>query len=130
MPNVSLQPAADGPDLDGLVAGVDDGLLVIGDNSWSIDSMRRNFQFTAGRFHRIRAGRLAGQVRNVAYQSDTLEFWRSLVALGGEQTYELGGALNCGKGQPGQVAPVSHGCPAAVFEGVNVLPTRDSAGAP
>lgn len=130
MPNVSLQPAADGPDLDALVAGVTDGLLLIGDNSWSIDSQRRNFQFTAGRFHRIRAGRIVGQVRNIAYQSDTLDFWRSLVALGGEDTYELGGALNCGKGQPGQVAPVSHGCPAAVFEGVKVLPTRDSDGSP
>ena len=36
-------------------------------------------------------------------------------AVGGPQTYFLGGAFNCGKGQPGQVAPVSHGCPAALF---------------
>jgi hypothetical protein len=33
----------------------------------------------------------------------------------GACTYLLGGALNCGKGQPGQVAPVSHGCPSAVL---------------
>lgn len=123
MPNVSLQPAAGGPDLDALIAGVTDGFLVVGDKSWSIDMNRRNFQFTAQRFVRIQGGRLAGQVKDVAYQSDTLDFWRSLVALGGPQTYVLGGALNCGKGQPGQVAAVSHGCPAAVFEGVNVLST-------
>ncbi len=123
MPNVSLQPG-NGPDsLEDLVAGVTDGLLVVGDKSWSIDMSRRNFQFTAQRFVRIRNGRLAGQVKDIAYQSDTLDFWASLVALGGEQTYELGGAINCGKGQPGQVAAVSHGCPAAVFSGVNVLRT-------
>ena len=60
-------------------------------------------------------------MKDVAYQSSTTDFWGSLVALGGPQTYLLGGALNCGKGQPAQVAPVSHGCPAAVFEKVNVL---------
>ncbi|TXH40273.1 MAG: TldD/PmbA family protein [Actinobacteria bacterium] len=123
MPNVSLQPAVGGGDLEALVAGVTDGLLVVGDKSWSIDMSRRNFQFTAQRFLRIRNGHLAGQVKDIAYQSDTLDFWAGLVALGGEQTYELGGALNCGKGQPGQVAAVSHGCPAAVFSGVNVLRT-------
>ena len=49
-------------------------------------------------------------------------------AVGGEQTYVLGGAMNCGKGQPGQVAAVSHGCPSALFRGVNVLNTRAEAG--
>jgi len=126
MPNISLQPAPDGPDLDGLVDLVDDGLLVVGDKSWSIDMNRRNFQFTAQRFYRISKGRVLGQVKDVAYQSDTLEFWRSLSALGGPQTYLLAGAMNCGKGQPGQVAAVSHGCPAALFRGINVLSTRGS----
>jgi TldD protein len=44
-------------------------------------------------------------------------------AVGGPETYVLGGAFNCGKGQPGQVAAVSHGCPSALFRGVNVLST-------
>jgi TldD protein len=35
----------------------------------------------------------------------------------------LGGAFNCGKGQPMQVAPVSHGCPAGVFRGIRILNT-------
>jgi TldD protein len=127
MPNVSLLPDPAGPDTDGLVAGVEDGLYVVGDKSWSIDMQRYNFQFTGQRFYRIRNGRLAGQVRDVAYQANTLQFWNSLAALGGPQTYVLGGAFNCGKGQPGQVAPVSHGCPAAVFEQVNILNTRAEA---
>ena len=50
-------------------------------------------------------------------------------AVGGPQTYVLGGAFNCGKGQPGQVAPVSHGCPSAVFRGVSILNTAQEAGA-
>lgn len=121
MPNVSLQADPGGGSVDQLISGVDDGLYIVGDKSWSIDMQRYNFQFTGQRFHRIKGGRLAGQVKDVAYQSRTPDFWGALVALGGPDTYLLGGALNCGKGQPGQVAAVSHGCPAAVFEGVNVL---------
>lgn len=128
MPNVSLQPDPDGPDTSALIAGVDDGIYVVGDKSWSIDMQRFNFQFTGQRFFRIRNGRLNGQVRDLAYQANTLDFWRSLRALGGPRTYVLGGAFNCGKGQPGQVAAVSHGCPTAVFSSVNVLNTREEAG--
>ena len=90
---------------------MEDGILVVGDNSWSIDMQRFNFQFTAQRFFRIRAGRLDGQLKDVVYQATTTDFWGSMVATGGEQTYLMGGAFNCGKGQPGQVAAVSHGCP-------------------
>ena len=43
--------------------------------------------------------------------------------VGGPQTYLLGGAFNCGKGQPGQVAAVSHGCPSARFRGISILNT-------
>jgi TldD protein len=127
MPNVSLQPDPHGVPTDALIAGVEDGIYIVGDKSWSIDMQRFNFQFTGQRFHRIRNGRLAGQVRDVAYQANTLAFWGSLTALGGPETYLLGGALNCGRGQPGQVAAVSHGCPAAVFEDVSILNTTSEA---
>jgi TldD protein len=123
MANVSLQPATDGPSTEELIAAVEDGLYVVGDKSWSIDMQRHNFQFTGQRFHRIRAGRLVGQVRDVAYQATTTDFWGSLEAVGGPQTWQLGGAFNCGKAQPGQIAAVSHGCPASLFRGVNVLNT-------
>ena len=128
MPNVSLMPDPEGPGTDALIASVTDGIYVVGDKSWSIDMQRYNFQFTGQRFYRIVNGRLAGQVRDVAYQSNTLQFWSGLAALGGPETFLLGGAVNCGKGQPGQVAPVSHGCPSAVFTGVNILNTRQEAG--
>ena len=128
MANVSLQPAAGGPSTAELIAGVADGIYVLGDKSWSIDMQRYNFQFTGQRFYRIRDGRLAGQLRDVAYQGITTEFWGSMEAVGGEATYVLGGAFNCGKGQPGQVAPVSHGCPSALFRQVRVLNTTQEAG--
>jgi TldD protein len=128
MPNVSLQPADDGPSLEDLISGVERGILIKGDKSWSIDMQRFNFQFTGQQFHRIEHGRLVGQLRDVAYQATTTDFWSSMSAVGGPHTYVLGGALNCGKGQPGQVAPVSHGSPAALFRGVNVLNTRHEGG--
>jgi TldD protein len=128
MPNVSLQPAAEGPTTDELIAGVERGIYVVGDRSWSIDMQRYNFQFTGQRFYEIRGGRLVGQLRDVAYQATTTEFWAGLDALGGPSTYLLGGAFNCGKGQPGQIAPVSHGCPVALFRDVAVLNTEQEGG--
>jgi len=129
MANVSLQPASgDGPSTDELIAGVDRGIYIVGDKSWSIDMQRYNFQFTGQRFFRIEHGRLAGQLRDVAYQATTTDFWGAMEAVGGRSTYLLAGAFNCGKGQPGQVAPVSHGCPSALVRGVNVLNARAEAG--
>ncbi len=125
MANVSLQPAADGPDTDGLIDQVERGIYVVGDRSWSIDMQRYNFQFTGQRFYRIENGRLAGQLRDVAYQATTTDFWRSMAAVGGPQTYVLGGAFNCGKAQPGQVASVSHGCPSALFRDIRILNTSE-----
>ena len=123
MPNVSLAADPEGPSTEELIARVDRGLYVVGDKSWSIDMQRYNFQFTGQRFYRIEGGRLVGQVKDVAYQATTTDFWRSMEVAGGPETYVLGGVLNCGKGQPGQAAPVSHGCPSALFRGVNVLNT-------
>ncbi|MCZ7413553.1 MULTISPECIES: TldD/PmbA family protein [unclassified Streptomyces] len=128
MANVSLRPAPDGPSTEELISGVERGLYVVGDRSWSIDMQRYNFQFTGQRFFRIENGRIAGQVRDVAYQATTTDFWGSLEAVGGPQTYLLAGAFNCGKAQPGQVAAVSHGCPSALFRGVNILNTTQEAG--
>jgi TldD protein len=128
MANVSLRPAPDGPSTEELIAGVERGLYVMGDKSWSIDMQRYNFQFTGQRFYRIENGRLAGQVRDAAYQATTTDFWNSMEAVGGPRTYVLGGAFNCGKGQPSQVAPVGHGTPSALFRGVNILNAVKEAG--
>ncbi|SOD71375.1 TldD protein [Jatrophihabitans sp. GAS493] len=128
MANVSLQPEPDGPSTEELISRVERGIYILGDRSWSIDMQRYNFQFTGQRFYAIEDGKLAGQLRDVAYQATTTDFWGSMEAVGGPETYVLGGAFNCGKGQPGQVAAVSHGCPSALFRGVNVLNTQAEGG--
>ncbi len=128
MANVSLQPSPDDLSTDDLIGRVERGLYVVGDKSWSIDMQRFNFQFTGQRFFLIEDGRLAGQVRDAAYQATTTDFWNSMEAVGGEDTWILGGAFNCGKAQPGQVAAVSHGCPTALFRDVRILNTTDEAG--
>ena len=128
MANVSLQPAVDGPGTEELIGEVDRGIFIVGDKSWSIDMQRYNFQFTGQRFFRIENGQLAGQLRDVAYQGTTTDFWNSMEAVGGPQTWVLGGAFNCGKAQPGQVASVSHGCPTSLFRNVRVLNTTNEAG--
>jgi TldD protein len=129
MANVSLAPAPDpGPTTEELISGVERGIYIMGDKSWSIDMQRYNFQFTGQRFYLIDHGRLAGQYRDVAYQATTTDFWGAMEAVGGTSTYVLGGAFNCGKGQPPQVAPVSHGCPSALFRGINVLNARTETG--
>lgn len=128
MPNVSLKPGQIKCSTDDLISKVEDGIYVMGDKSWSIDMQRYNFQFTGQRFYKIKNGKLAGQINNVAYQGNTLDFWNSLSGLGDSSTYVLGGAFNCGKGQPGQIAPVSHGCPTALFNKVNILNTKQESG--
>ena len=129
MANVSLAHAGpEGPSTDELIAGVDRGIYVVGDKSWSIDMQRYNVQFTGQRFYRIEGGRLAGQLKDVAYQATTTDFWGAMEAVGGASTWVLGGAFNCGKAQPGQVAAVSHGCPTGLFRQVNVLNTLQEAG--
>jgi TldD protein len=123
MPNVSLEPSAGNTSLDDLVGGVENGILIYGDGSYSIDQQRYNFQFGGQTFWEIKKGKVLGMLRDVAYQSRTTDFWGACDALGGRATYQLGGSFNDGKGEPGQSNAVSHGCPIARFRQVNVLNT-------
>ena len=123
MPNVSLEAGSGSTSLDELVAGVERGILIMGDGSFSIDQQRYNFQFGGQTFWEIQKGKVAGMLRDVAYQSRTTDFWGACDGLGGSATYRLGGAFNDGKGEPTQLNAVSHGCPVARFRGINVLNT-------
>lgn len=129
MPNISLQPGKDDSvTAEDLISGVEDGIYIDGNGSWSIDQQRYNFQFTGQVFHRIKNGKLDGMYRDVAYQGNSVDFWNACDGLGGKDTYELGGAFNCGKGQPGQVAPVSHGAVPGRFRQINILNTAEESG--
>ncbi|MBC8145923.1 MAG: TldD/PmbA family protein, partial [bacterium] len=109
MPNVSLMPGSKPTSLDDLIGGIDRGVLIEGAGSWSIDQQRHNFQFGGQIFREIRNGRITNMLRDVAFQSTTVEFWNSCDAVCSQDLYELGGSYFCGKAQPEQVAPVSHG---------------------
>jgi TldD protein len=122
MPNVSLMPGTEGYTTEDLINATDDGILISGRGSWSIDQQRYNFQFGGQFFWEIKKGRLTRPLRDVAYQANTIDFWRSCDMLGGEGTYQLGGSFSDGKGEPSQSNAVSHGCPPARFV-VNVLNT-------
>src|SRR5499426_3757022 len=124
MPNVSLQPNPEATSLDDLFAGVENGIYIIGNGSWSIDQQRYNFQFTGQLFYEIKNGKRGEMLRDVAYQGRTPDFWNALDALGDKSTYYLGGSIFCAKGQPSQFAPVSHGAVPARFRGINVLNTE------
>jgi TldD protein len=124
MPNVSLRPGDADVSLNDLIGGVDRGIFISGAGSWSIDQQRDNFQFGGQIFWEIKNGKLGPMLRDVAYQGHTVAFWNSLDGIGGKSTYVLGGTFTCGKAQPMQLAPASHGAVPSRFRGVTVLNTE------
>jgi len=88
--------------------------------SWSIDDRRLHFQFATQLGREIRNGRLGRILKNPSYAGLTPEFWGSLDGVCSSSEWRLWGLLNCGKGEPGQVAHVSHGAAPARFRDVQV----------
>ena len=123
MPNVSLQPGKATLSPADIIKNVEKGIYIIGDSSYSIDQQRYNFQFSGQLFYEIKNGKIVGMLKDVAYQSNTQEFWNACVAVADKNDYRLGGSFFDGKGQPGQVSAVSHGASTARFNGVNVINT-------
>jgi TldD protein len=123
MPNVSLEPGEKDLTEADLIGATDDGVYIKGDASFSIDQQRYNFQFSGQTFWEVKNGKITTQLRDLAYQSNTPEFWRACDLIGGRSTYLLGGAFSDGKGQPVQSNSVSHGAPIARFARVNILNT-------
>jgi len=123
MPNISLQPGKGALSVADIINNVEKGIYIIGDSSYSIDQQRYNFQFSGQLYYEIKNGKIAGMLKDVAYQSNTQEFWNSCVAVADQKDYRLGGSFFDGKGQPGQISAVSHGSSTARFNGVNVINT-------
>ncbi len=128
MPNVSLQPGKEKKSIDDMIKGVEKGIYIIGDGSFSIDQQRYNFQFGGQLFYEIKNGKIVGMLKDVAYQANSQEFWNSCVEIADESDYRLGGAFGDGKGQPPQSNSVSHGSSTARFNGVNVINTSRNIG--
>ena len=118
MTNLHLEPGEGS--FDDLLADVDDGIYVETNKSWSIDDKRLNFQFGTQVAWTIEKGRLGRMLRGATYTGITPQFWGSMDAVAGPGEWRLAGLTNCGKGQPGQTAHVSHGAAPARFRGVQV----------
>ena len=62
---------------------------MFGRNSYSIDQQRYNFQFSSQLCYEIRNGKIAGMLKDAAYQANTQEFWNSVAAICDENDYRL-----------------------------------------
>ncbi|MFN7996012.1 MAG: TldD/PmbA family protein [Bryobacteraceae bacterium] len=123
MPNVWLAPGARDVTPDGLISGVEDGILIDGDGSFSIDQQRYNFQFGGDAFWEIKGGKKRGMVSRVAYQAKTSDFWNACDGIAGASYWKQFGSFFDGKGEPEQINAVSHGCSPARFRQIQVLLT-------
>ena len=113
---------------DDIIKDVENGIYIVGRGSFSIDQQRYNFQFGGQLFYEIKDGKITEQIEDVAYQSNTQEFWNNCTKLAGKSDYRLGGSFFDGKGQPPQVSAVSHGCPTTRFNNINVINTARKVG--
>jgi TldD protein len=123
MPNVWLAPSDKPVTLDELIGGVDDGVLIEGSGSYSIDQQRYNFQFGGDAFWEIKGGKKGNMISRVAYQSRTPDFWQALDGVAGSAYWQQYGLPNDGKGEPMQINAMSHGCAPARFRQINVIVT-------
>ena len=119
MTNVNLEPG-DAGTLEDLIAATDDGLLIETNRSWSIDNRRLHFQFEGEAAWEIAGGERGRLLRNPSYAGVTPEFWAGCDAVCSPSEWQLVSLLTCGKGEPGQVMRVSHGCAPARFRDVEV----------
>jgi TldD protein len=123
MPNVSMEPGPSATTLEDLIAGVDDGVLIEGRGSFSIDQQRYNFQFGGDAFWEIKGGKKRGMLSQVAYQARTPDFWQACDGVAGPSYWQMYGSGRDGKGEPIQINSMSHGCSPSRFRQINVIQT-------
>jgi len=128
MPNISLAPGKEPLTPDEMIKDVKKGIYILGRGSYSIDQQRYNFQFGGQLYFEIKDGKITGPVEDVAYQSNTLDFWNGCSAICDKRDWRMGGSFFDGKGQPGQVSAVSHGSSTTRFNGINVINTARKIG--
>ncbi|WP_448562248.1 TldD/PmbA family protein [Trichothermofontia sp.] len=114
IPNLGLEPGPAGRShtatLAEMIADTENGILIDGIGSFSIDQQRRNFQFGGDAFWKIEQGRCVGMLKNVTYHALTTQFWNAVDAIGPASEWEQQGTSFCGKGEPLQIAQMTHAC--------------------
>ena len=119
MANLNIEPGD--ASINEMIAGIERGVLMETNSSWSIDDSRNKFQFGCERGRRIENGRLGEVVKNPNYRGISASFWRSLARVGNADTVQVLGTPHCGKGEPSQAIRVGHASPACVFTNVAVF---------
>ena len=117
----NLNVEAGDKSFEALIAGVENGVYMETNRSWSIDDSRNKFQFGCELGRLIENGELKGLVRNPNYRGISATFWRNLAGVGNEQSFKVQGVTNCGKGEPNQAIYVGHASPACHFRAVDVF---------
>ena len=119
MANLNVEPGETA--LEDLIAGVEKGVWLDVNSSWSIDDHRWKFQFGVEDARLIENGQLGERVKEAGYRSTTIPFWNSLDAVGDRDTWQVRGTPNCGKGEPNQMVFVGHAVPACRFRALEVF---------
>ncbi|MCF5707076.1 TldD/PmbA family protein [Pseudomonas syringae] len=119
MANLNIEPGDQS--MASLIGGIERGILMSNNRSWSIDDARNKFQFGCEWGQLIENGELKDVVKNPNYRSISARFWKSLSAVGDASTFRVLGTPNCGKGEPNQAIRVGHATPACVFSNVDVF---------
>ncbi|MEN8151952.1 MAG: metallopeptidase TldD-related protein, partial [Planctomycetota bacterium] len=117
--NLNLEPGDSS--FEDMVGAVENGVYMKSNNSWSIDDSRNKFQFGCEYGRIIKDGELGEVVKKPNYKGISATFWRNLKMVGNQDTFQVLGTPNCGKGEPNQGVRVGHATPSAVFEGVDVF---------
>jgi TldD protein len=92
-----------------MIADVDHGYYVCGNQIPSIAESRENFRISARRVYAIEHGRLGQLYRAGSVMSDSRRFFMNVDAVGND--LRLFAIPNCGKGQPMQVKRMANGGP-------------------
>ena len=119
MANLNLEPGES--TFEDMVRSVEKGIYMQTNCSWSIDDSRNKFQFGCEYARLIEDGELTKVVKNPNYRGISATFWRNLKMVGDEESLQIMGTPNCGKGEPNQVIGVGHASPACLFGKVDVF---------
>ncbi|MEM8637502.1 MAG: TldD/PmbA family protein [Cyanobacteria bacterium P01_G01_bin.54] len=119
MANINVEPGENS--FDNVIGGIESGVYMESNRSWSIDDQRYKFQFGCEYAKRIENGRLTTTLRNPNYRATTPQFWQSLVQVGDRNTWRVYGTPYCGKGEPNQIMRVGHAAPVCAFADIEVF---------
>lgn len=120
IPNLYMEPGKQPLTPEELIADTEDGVFIDGLGSYSIDQHRVNFQFGGNLFYEIKNGKKTRMLKKVLYKSNNPEFWNACDAICDARYFKTVGVANCGKGQPQQIARMTHGASTARFRNIRV----------